>query len=176
MLQFNYLEGFFIHLRTPTEQQDFSRTCFSEQHFTSVRRRKIFRYGRSKTWNDCLAEAPNKSGRSPRLPCATIRSRALTVYLNQEIVGGFRAIARKIMSASKPSYEIKKQGRCAELVYGNQSLSARDSHYSDRRDFCNTYFTFLLVQIKLRESISFYCDCWWVQTTLLREDRWSHHL
>jgi len=22
----------------------------------------------------------------------------------------------------------------------------------------------------------FYCDCWWVQTTLLREDRWSHHL
>jgi len=75
-------------------------------------------------------------------------------YLNQEIVGGFRAIARKIMRASKPSYEIKKQGRCAELVYGNQSLSARDSHYSDRRDFCNTYFTFLLVQIKLRESIS----------------------
>jgi len=162
MLQFNYLEGFFVHLRTPTEQQDFSRTCFSEQHFTSVRRRKIFRYRRSKTWNDCWQKLRTNQG--DRLDCLArlLEVTPFTFYLNQEIVGGFRAIARKIMRASKPSYEIKKQGRCAELVYGNQSLSARDSHYSDRRDFCNTYFTFLLVQIKLRESISWFSFLLWL--------------
>jgi hypothetical protein len=39
------------------------------------------------------------------------------------IAGGFRAIARKNMSASKPSNEIKNQAAESYFCFGNQSLS-----------------------------------------------------
>jgi hypothetical protein len=53
---------------------------------------------------------------------------------------GFRAIARKNMKASKPSHEIKNQFADQNLLLAIKISSARESHYSDRRFFCNLFF------------------------------------
>ena len=81
------------------------------------------------------------------------------------------------MRASKPSNEIKNQVADQNLIW-QSTASARESHYSDRRFFCNPFFeTFafkiaaLILWINDRPSSHFL----WSQTTLVREDRWSHH-
>jgi hypothetical protein len=82
---------------------------------------------------DCLAR--HHDHRAPNLP-----------ELN--IAGGFRAIARKKMSASKPSNELQNQvaDQISNLAINR---SARESHYSDRRIFCNNYLILFIDQFQL---------------------------
>ena len=47
----------------------------------------------------------------------------------------------KNMRASKPTDELAQDFDSSAFAFGNQSLSARDSNYSDRRNFCNTFLT-----------------------------------
>ena len=81
------------------------------------------------------------------------------------------------MRASKPSNEIKNQVADKNLLWQSMS-SARESHYSDRRFFCNTFFeTFALTN----HAIFLCCDHtqtslnFTSQTSLIRGDIWSHH-
>jgi len=91
-----------------------------------------------------LAKEPKSGG--DRLDCLTqlflVAPHLVLKLINEE---GFRAIARtKNMRASKPSNEIKNQVADKNLLWQSMS-SARESHYSDRRFFCNTFFeTFAL--------------------------------
>ena len=57
------------------------------------------------------------------------------------------------MSASKPSYELKNQ--VADLNFFLAiNRSARESHYSDRRIFCNYYLMLFSDQIQSQKNLS----------------------
>ena len=59
----------------------------------------------------------------------------------------------------------------------SSSLPARESHYSDRKSFCKSLFRSWVVHVFQQENrvwITSNILNFETQTTLLREDRWSH--
>ena len=118
--------------------------------------------------------SPNR-GRSPGLPLRNFPTTCAPLLNWRWLTKKASGQLREFMRASQPSLRIKNQ--FADQLYKLAiNASARESHYSDRRFFCNTFFkTFVL-----RNEVEIFANSQCLhsmfltsQTSLLSEDTWS---